>query len=257
MLIAGGQYWYFLPLLYVLIPSVCAVLFFTSEFPPMESGHKNGKSGLSILKRGGVWLCIVGIFIGGATELVIAQWCSSFSEAALGIPKVLGDILGAAAFATMMGLGRTLYSKFSRKIEPILLISIIGASVCYLTAALSPIPAIALVACALCGLCAAMLWPGCLIAVNERAPDAGVFIYALMAAGGDLGASVGPQLVGFFTDTVASSEVAISLAQSLSVSAETIGMKAGILISAIFPIIGIVIFALLYKKRKEPALNIK
>lgn len=257
LLWVGGGYWYVLPLVYIAIPAVCAVLFFTSEFPPMGRAERSGRGALAILKRGGVWLCIIGIFIGGATELVIAQWCSSFSEEALGIPKVFGDILGAAAFATMMGLGRTLYSKFSRRIEPILLISIIGACVCYLTAALSPIPAIALIACALCGLCSAMLWPGCLIAVNDRAPDAGVFIYALMAAGGDLGASVGPQLVGFITDTVAKSDIAISLSQTLSLSPETIGMKTGILISALFPIIGVVIFALLNKGKGERPLKIK
>ena len=102
-----------------------------------------------------------------------------------------------------------------------------------------------------------MLWPGCLIAVNDRAPDAGVFIYALMAAGGDLGASVGPQLVGFITDTVAKSDIAISLSQSLSLSPETIGMKTGILISALFPIIGVVIFALLNKGKGERPLKIK
>ena len=253
----GGGYWYILPLIYTLIPIVCAVLFFTSDFPPMCSGGKNEKSSFSILKRGSVWLCIIGIFIGGATELTIAQWCSSFSEEALGIPKVLGDILGAAAFATMMGLGRSLYSKWGKRIEPILLISIIGACVCYLTAALSPVPAIALIACALCGLCTAMLWPGALIAVNERAPDGGVFIYALMAAGGDLGASVGPQMVGFITDTVAKSEVALSLAQNFGITPETVGMRAGMLISAIFPIVGIIIFACLYKGRRKDALIIK
>jgi len=257
LLFVGGGYWYILPLVYVLIPTVCAVLFFTSKFPPMGSGEKSRGGAFSILKRGSVWLCIIGIFIGGATELVIAQWCSSFSEEALGIPKVLGDILGAAAFAAMMGLGRSLYSRFSKKIEPVLLISIIGACVCYLVAALSPIPIIALIACAVCGLCSAMLWPGCLIAVNDRAPDGGVFIYALMAAGGDLGASVGPQMVGFITDTVAKSDIALSLAQTLSTSPETIGMRAGILISAIFPIIGVVIFAMLTRRKKEKTLNIK
>ena len=72
-------------------------------------------------------------------------------------------------------------------------------------------------------------------------PCIGVAAYALMAAGGDMGSSVAPQLLGAVTDSVAASEFAKDLASRLSMSAEQIGMKAGMLISAIFPIIGIVV----------------
>ena len=47
-------------------------------------------------------------------------------------------------------------------------------------------------------------------------------MYALMAAGGDLGASVGPELVGVITDAVAASDRMILFAEELGVSAERV-----------------------------------
>ncbi|MBO7217444.1 MAG: hypothetical protein J6V50_01950, partial [Clostridia bacterium] len=65
--------------------------------------------------------------------------------------------------------------------------------------------------------------------------------YALMAAGGDMGSSIAPQLLGAVTDAVAESGFAENVASALSMSAEQIGMKAGMIISSIFPIVGIVV----------------
>ena len=58
-----------------------------------------------------------------------------------------------------------------------------------------------------------------------------------MAAGGDLGASVGPQLVGVITDAVIGSELGMKLATNLSVTTEQLGLKVGLLFAAMFPLI--------------------
>ena len=123
----------------------------------------------------------------------------------------------------------------------------IGAAVCYLTAALSPIPVIAMVACVLTGMCTSMLWPGTLILMEEKYPNPGVAAYALMAAGGDFGASVAPQLMGVVVDSVSASSLAERLSGPLALSTEQIGMKAGILLSAVFPLLGI--FLVLYIRK--------
>ena len=96
-----------------------------------------------------------------------------------------------------------------------------------------------------------MMWPGSLIVGQERIPDGGVFIFAMMAAGGDLGASVGPQLVGIVTDAVSATSFAQSLATSLSLTAEQVGMKAGMLVGALFPIIGIFVYLIILKRNKK------
>ena len=87
-----------------------------------------------------------------------------------------------------------------------------------------------------------MLWPGSLIAASDRLADSGVFLYAMMAAGGDLGASVGPQLVGIITDTVIASPAASALAQSMALAPEQLGMKAGMLVGMLFPLTAIPVF---------------
>ncbi|MBQ8404367.1 MAG: hypothetical protein IJX55_08105 [Clostridia bacterium] len=148
-------------------------------------------------------------------------------------------------------MGRTLYAKSGKNVERVLLLGALGATVCYLTAALSGIAVIGLIACAFTGFCVSMLWPGSLIAAYDRFPDGSVFIYAMMAAGGDLGASVGPQLIGIITDTVAANTSLAGVAAALSLSPEQFGMKIGMLIAAVFPLCAIFVYRRLQKNKKK------
>ena len=78
-----------------------------------------------------------------------------------------------------------------------------------------------------------------------------MFIYALMAAGGDLGASVAPQLVGIITDAVITLPAAQSIAQALTISAEQLGMRIGMLCGMLFPLVGIFIYWRIWKSIKN------
>ncbi len=252
ILLFGDKFWQWLVLLYTVVPVSSAVLFSVSSLPTLSVGEKADGT-LKLLSRGGLWLCIIAIFLGGASECTMSQWASSYIEAALGIPKIFGDIFGVALFSVALGVGRTLYSKFGREIERVLLLSAIGAFACYLVAILSPVPALGLVACALTGFSTAMLWPGSLIVASDRYPESGVVIYALMAAGGGLGASVAPQLVGIVTDSVMSSELAISVSEGRGLGVEQLSMKAGLSVGMLFPLAAIAVFALIYKQSKKKA----
>ena len=250
LLIFGQQYWQLLALLFMLIPLGSAILFSTVTIPKMETQEK--VSGvLRFLKTKTLWLCVGAIFLGGAAECTMAQWASGYLEQALGIPKVWGDICGVALFSVMLGLGRTLYSKIGRNIGRVLLLGAIGALICYLTAALVGIPVIGLLACGFTGFCVSMLWPGSLIVASDRIPDGGVFIFAMMAAGGDLGASVGPQLIGLVTDYAIASPTLNTLAANLALAPEQLGMKLGMLIGALFPLCAIPIYYRIYKTAKS------
>jgi len=237
--------WWVLSAVLLLIPLSACILFFGAKLPELESAEK--ASGIaSFMRQGWLWLCVLAIFLGGAAECTMAQWCSGYLEGALGIPKLWGDLFGVAAFSLMLGLGRTLYSKYGKNIRRVLLGGAILATVCYLTAALVDIPFIGLLACALTGFAASMLWPGSLIVASEKFPTAGVFIYAMMAAGGDLGASVAPQLVGIITDAVASSPIGAELAANLGITVEQVGMKCGILTGAVFSLLAVAVFTYIY-----------
>ena len=248
----GGKSWQWLPIIFTALPIAAALLFFTTDVPELRGEEPTGEKSTPVIREKKFWLCVFAIFLGGAAECTMAQWCSGSIEKALGIEKIWGDIFGAALFGLMLGLGRTLYSSRGKNVEKILLLGALGATVCYLLAALSSSPIIGLIACAVTGLCVSMLWPGCLIVVAKYFPHGGVFIYAMMAAGGDLGASVSPQLTGIITDAVAKSSFASSLGEALGITAEQVAMKCGIMTGVVFSLIAVFVYLrMLSIKKKE------
>ena len=91
-----------------------------------------------------------------------------------------------------------------------------------------------------------MLWPGTLILMEEKIPAVGVAAYALMAAGGDFGASFAPQTLGIIVDKISVTEWATTIGSTVSLNPEQVGFKIGMLIVTIFPILGILL--LVYMK---------
>ncbi|MBR6563308.1 MAG: MFS transporter [Clostridia bacterium] len=252
ILLVGAEHWQYLALAFTVIPITSSVLFSGSEIPQMETPER--VSGvLESLRNKTLWLCVIAIFLGGASELIMAQWSSGYLEKAVGIEKVWGDIFGVAMFGLTLGLGRTLYARFGKNITTVLFWGAVGATVCYLTAALSNIALLGLLACAFTGFFVSMMWPGSLVVAQNCFPSGGVFIFAMMAAGGDLGASVGPQLVGVITDAVSASDAMTELAQTLSITTEQLGMKLGMLVGALFPSVAIFVFGYIHRRSKRKA----
>ena len=243
--IFGGENWMYLALAWSVIPLTAFFMFLKANFPEMDN-FKNGKKGTKLWNKG-VVLCTLCIFFGGAAECTMSQWASGFIEKAIGVPKVFGDILGVALFATLLGAGRTLYTKYGKNIYPILLFGMLGASVCYLVAGLSLSPVVGVIACALTGIFTSMLWPGTLIYVEEKNENVGVAIYALMAAGGDMGASLAPQFLGIISDKFSLTEVALKISNIFHISPEQVGMRTGLLVAGLFPVAGVL--CILYMKK--------
>ena len=249
LLIFGTENWNWLIFILALIPLTAFLLYLKAEIPNMTSPNAESIT-LKFMKNKTLWLCFFIIFFAGASELCMGQWSSGFLEQSLHIPKIWGDLFGVALFSVMLGIGRSLYAKIGKNITRVLLFGIIGATLCYLIVAVSNSPFVCMIACALTGLCVSMLWPGSLIVSADLFPTGGVFIYAMMATGGDLGASVAPQLVGIVTDFVMANPTAIQLAQTLHLSAEQLGMKCGMLVGMMFPLVAIPLYIYMYKKHK-------
>lgn len=248
----GSENWSYLTLLFAALPISTAILFMTSPMPDMTPSEESKSGEKSKKYIVGLALCVACIFFGSCAENTMSNWVSSFMENAIGIDKALGDILGTAMFAILLALTRMGYAKFGKSITPILFIGMIGAVACYLLAGLSTNAVVALIACALTGMFTSMLWPGALIFMEEKLPGAGVAAYALMASGGDLGASIAPQLMGIVVDKVTASAFAANLATQTGLTAEQIGMKSGMLLTTVFPLIGIValVVTVRYFKKK-------
>ena len=245
--IFGTENWKYLVWFFAALPLFAAFLFLRSPMPNMDPQSERASKDRTRRRMIGMALCVACIFFGSCAENVMSNWVSGYIEKALGLGKTLGDILGMALFAILLALTRIFYAKYGKNIGRMLLVGMIGASICYLAVAFSDGLVIPVIACALTGLFTSMLWPGALILMEENIPRAGVAAYALMAAGGDLGAAVSPQLLGIVTDQVAASTWAQQLSASLCISPEQLGLKAGMLVSALFPIVGTVLMIVILR----------
>ena len=244
----GSQNWQWLAMLFLLIPITSTALFFSTDMPEIETPQK--ASGISaLLKNKMLWLCVAAIFFGGAAEMIMTQWCSAYLEKSMGIPKIWGDLLGMALFALFLGLGRTIYSARGKSVSRVLIFGSAGAFICYITAALTSNAIVGIIACVFTGFCVSMLWPGSILVSSERFPSGGVFIFAMMASGGDLGAALGPQLLGSVTDKAMTLPVVAQYAEQLYMTAEQLSMKIGILSGAIFPLLAIPFMVAITKKK--------
>ena len=257
--IFGEDSWTYLMLILAALPIISAVLFMISPMPDMSGGGTEVRIQKSKKRTVALALCVMCIFFGSCAESSMTTWISGYMENVLGIEKAVGDILGVATFAILLGLARILYARFGKSICRVLLISMIGSIVCYLAVGLSSSIAVAFIGCILTGFTTSMLWPGTLIMMEENIPATGVATFALMAAGGDLGASVSPQLVGIVIDGVAASELAVKIGELTGMTPDQIGLRSGMLISAIFPIIGclVVIIITRFFKKNRDALTVK
>jgi len=248
ILLFGAENWQYLAFIMLVIPLLSVIFFAKSEIPDIKTPGK--VSGLkTFMKDKALWFFVFAIFLGGASECTMAQWCSSYLEKALLIPKFYGDIFGVALFSVALGLGRSLYAKYGKDIIKTLVMGAVGATLCYLAAAVFNNPVIGLFSCAFTGFCVSLMWPGSLVVASDRFGSSGVFIYAIMAAGGDLGASVGSQFVGSITDAIIENKDFLVIAEKLMLNPEQLGMKTGMLIGAIFPLTAVFIFAHLKKLR--------
>lgn len=245
--LVGGQYWTYLVLSWALLPLVAAVLLTTTPLPDMDMGHQTAKGAKSGYRTKSLILCTACIFLGSCAENTMSNWISVYTEKALAMPKVWGDIFGMALFGILLALTRTVYAKFGKNVFRALAWSMAGAIVCYVTVAFSSNNILSLTACCAVGITTSMLWPGTLMLMEEKIPSAGVAAYALMAAGGDFGASFAPQALGIVVDNIAMTEWASAFGSALALTPEQVGFKVGMLIAAVFPISGIIL--LMYMKK--------
>ena len=241
----GRENWFYLPLIFSVLPFFTSLMFMKANIPDLDfsNSEKKGNSPSGV----GFAMCILLIFLAGCVECTMTQWMSGFSEKALGIPKAIGDIFGIAVFALLMATMRITHKSKDGNLYRIFIVGFSGAFVAYVVASLSMNPIISLISCIVTGLFVAVLWPESLVLMSTHYSSAGVGAYALMAAGGDLGASVAPQLVGILADKVSESEFAFTLSENLKISTEEIGMRIGLLSGSLFALIGVVLIFIMIR----------
>ncbi len=232
--------WPFIVLFWALIPLVDFVMFAGAAFPEMVAAHER-QNMKDLLFKPFYLLALLAILSGAGAEIVMNQWASTLAEKALALPKLTGDLLGMCLFALMIGIGRMLYGAYGARLSmhKVLIGSSLLATLLYLVVALSPVNSISLAACALCGLAVALLWPGTLVICSERYPLAGAWMFAILAAAGDVGAAVAPWLTGRTIELGLRAEATDLFAARLGIVREQAAIRLGLLAAVIFPLIAL------------------
>lgn len=240
--LVGQDLWFLLPVVWSLLPLY--TLFKFRKVPLMPPIEESRRTPLKTLFRSGIFLIALLLMVcAGASEQSMAQWASLFAEKGLGISKTLGDLFGPCMFAVMMGIGRTWYGVRGQKINlhKVLTVFSVLCIVSYIIAATAPIPAISLMGCALCGLSVSLMWPGMLSITAAGYPAGGVAMFAVLALGGDLGCSLGPQFTGIVADR----------------SSLNWGLFAAIIFPAVMLLGLILLKSLLNKEKSKKRLNVE
>jgi MFS family permease len=252
----GVDNWNILAVVWCIVPLFSGILFC---FVPMRSLDAEGGTGGSIkylFTKKQFWLLMVVMLAAGASELGMAQWASYFAERGLGVAKALGDILGPCAFAIAMGTTRLLFGIYGvrLKIEKCLAASFSLCIFAYLLTAFSPLPALSLLGCAISGVAVAILWPGSYTLGSEILPLGGTPMFALFALAGDLGCAAGPSLIGLISDGISMGSLPAFI-PLISGSIETVGIRTGILLATIFPILAVIASIIIIRLIKKQSLK--
>lgn len=229
--IFGVANWKILTLIWAVVPLYNA---FNFIFCPIERLTEDGESMRpgQLYKLPLFWLLILLMACSGASEASMAQWASAFTESAMGVSKTVGDLAGPCLFAVFMGISRILYGKMSEKLDLTKTMLACGmlCVICYLTASLSALPIVGLAGCALCGFSVGIMWPGTISISSQKCPRGGTAMFAFLALAGDLGATIGPAMVGSVSNMAGGN------------------LKIGLLVATAFPFI--LILGLIVLNRK-------
>jgi fucose permease len=248
--VLGTDIWFVLPVLWSLVPIYN--LFKFGKVPLVAAASEEERTPVHHLFSSRVFvIALLLMMCAGASELTMSQWSSLFAEKGLQVPKVIGDLLGPCLFAVLMGIGRTIFGIWGHKfpLKKSLLASGIMCVSCYAVTVFVQIPVISLLGCAVCGLSVSLMWPGTFSLTAERYPMGGTVMFGMLAVFGDLGASIGPWLAGLVSDLAQKSSKLVELGHANQLSSEQLGLKSGLLVGMIFPLL-LVIGIMLFKKER-------
>lgn len=251
----GEEYWFVLPFLWLIIPLYNLFLF--AKVPLMPPLPAEQKMPIRKLFSSRMFLLVLLMMLcAGASELTMSQWSSLFAEKGLQVPKVLGDLLGPCLFAIFMGIGRTIFGIMGDKLQTKKVLAMLSFLCigCYLVTALSRLPILSLFSCALTGFSISLMWPGTFTLASNIFPNGGTAMFGLMAVFGDLGCSFGPWLAGVISDGAQKLSSVVNLPIFEGFTPDQIGLKSGLFIGALFPIIMLLgALAMRKPRQKEPA----
>ncbi len=235
--ILGNQIWFLLPIMWSVLP-ICNTYVFT-KVPILQLVKEEKKVTVKKLFSSKYFrIALILMLCAGASELTMSQWASIFAQRGLNVDKVLGDLLGPCLFAVFMGIGRTIYGVMGERlnIKKALLFSAILCVICYSFTVFSRISMFSLLGCASCGFAVSLMWPGTFSLSARKQPLGGTAMFGLLAVMGDVGGAVGPWMAGIVSEGVKTVSGPLKFLFGENIGLEQAGLKMGLLIAMIFPL---------------------
>lgn len=196
-----GISWRMASLLLIALPAVLIFTLGAVKFPAMVAEGGERVPLVALLRDWWFVGALGAIFLGGATELGMAQWLPAYAEISLKYPQWVG---GAALFffSVAMAIGRMGIGAVSTKVDSFTIMAWgSGLSIIlFLLGSFIPIGPLALVACVLVGLTGSCLWPTMLAVTADRYPNGGATMFGALAAFGNAGGIFMPWVVGAIAD---------------------------------------------------------
>jgi fucose permease len=201
VLLEMGWGWRSACLVMMVLPVVLAMGFAPMQFPALGIAGEERAPFRSLIRHRWFQFALIAIFLGGATELGMAQWLPAYAETALGFPTWVGGT-AFLAFSVAMAAGRMTIGALGHRFNPYLLMAWgCGLSiVLFLGASFLPSPSWALAFCVLAGFTGSALWPTMLAVAADRFPAGGATMFGALAALGNAGGIFMPWVVGWVAD---------------------------------------------------------
>ena len=255
----GKDNWNYIVFFWLISPVVTFVLYSFSKFPKTECVEGHTKFSKKVLLSKYMVVALIAIFCGGGSELAMNQFVSGFMERGLLLPKIYGDIFGAAGFAVMMVIGRIIYGKYGEKINlsKVLIATSFMAFVTYLFAGFLQNEIFVIISCALTGFAISFMWPGTVVLASSRFVKSGAWIFAVLAISGDFGAGISSYVMGFLIDFGGNIGAVESIESFYQVSTAQASMKFALIVMSILPLISALCHISLYKMDKKLKMNIE
>jgi fucose permease len=222
--------------LVIVLPLGLVLAFLPMRFPDMVT-DRGRTSTRSLCAKPWFLVALAAIFLGGATELGMAQWLPAYAETSLGFsPTVAG--VGLLLFSIAMALGRMVVGAMEARANAYLVL-VVGSSlsvVLFLLGSFLENPLLALTACVAAGFTGSSLWPTMLAVAADRAPDGGASMFAALAAFGNAGGILMPWVIGVVGDAR--------------------DLRWGLATSAIAPLLMLPLVWLLFRRGSRPSTSL-
>jgi fucose permease len=218
----------------MLAPAAVGLGLAVVPLPPLVPHGKERTRLRELVRVPAFLVTLAAIFLGGATELGMAQWLPDYAQDALHYSKWAGG-MALLAFSVAMAVGRIAVGMMGPRLNPVrLMFHLCWISVVlFLVGSFAPIAPVALAACILAGLTGSCLWPSILGVAADEFPQGGASMFAMLAAMGNFGGVFMPWAVG--------------------VTADHSSMHWGLSTGAICPLLLAAILVWMSRRRRNPA----